>query len=306
VALATEIDHRQWMAGSNVTFGMLHLDVCSFDEARRHFETSLALAHEVGSRNFINIATSGLACVALAQRRVAEAAATLESVIGPTSAMDTAGLRMCWLVFAEVKLALEQPKAALEIGDALVKTSDPGVAPRLWQLRGDALAALGRVDEAVELLTSARDTARKQGLRGRLWRIEGSLARQLRGLGRRDEAERVLATARDTVRDLSDELDDPTTRELFLREAASIVPAAAQPTPARAAKQRFGGLTAREREVARLIARGLSNRGIADQLILGERTIESYVGNILSKMGFTSRAQIAAWVVGSGLADATD
>src|SRR5262249_4614162 len=159
--------------------------------------------------------------------------------------------------------------------DALVKTSDPGVAPRVWQLRGDALAALGRVDEAVELLTSARDTARQQGLRGRLWRIEGSLARQLRGLRGRDEAERVLGPARDTVRSLADELAAATPRERFLREAAPIVPAAAQPTPARAAKQRFGGLTAREREVARLIARGLSNRGIADQLILGERTIES-------------------------------
>jgi len=210
------------------------------------------------------------------------------------------------LALADVKLVLEQPKAALEIGDALVTTSDPGVAPRVWQVRAEALASLGRVDKAVELLTSARDTARQQELRGRLWRIEGSLARLLRGLGNRDEAERVLAAARETIRKLSDELDDPTTRERFLREAASIVPAAAQPTPARAAKQRFGGLTAREREVARLIARGLSNRGIADQLILGERTIESYVGNILSKMGFTSRAQIAAWVVGSGLADATD
>jgi len=173
-------------------------------------------------------------------------------------------------------------------------------------VRAEALASLGRVDKAVELLTSARDTARQQGLRGRLWRIEGSLARLLRGLGNRDEAERVLAAARETIRRFSDELDDPTTRERFLREAASIVPAAAQPTPARAAKQRFGDLTAREREVARLIARGLSNRGIADQLILGERTIESYVGNILSKLGFTSRAQIAAWAVESGLVDVTE
>jgi DNA-binding CsgD family transcriptional regulator/predicted negative regulator of RcsB-dependent stress response len=294
------------MAGSTGTLAMLHLDVCSFDEAARQLRVSLALAQEVGSRNFLNIATAGLASVALAQRRVAEAATTLETVIGPTSSMDTAGLRMCWLVLAEVKLAREQPRAALEIADALVGTADPGVAPRLWQVRGEAVAALGRVDEAVELLTSARGTAREQGLRGRLWRIEGSLARLLRGLGRRDEAERVLAAARGTVRELSDELDDPTTQLRFVQEAASIVPALAPTTPARAAKQRFGGLTAREREVARLIARGLSNRGIADQLILGERTIESYVGNILSKLGFSSRAQIAVWVVESGLADATD
>ena len=45
------------------------------------------------------------------------------------------------------------------------------------------------------------------------------------------------------------------------------------------------------------IAQGSSNREIADALVLGERTVETHVGNILSKLGFSSRAQIAAWVV---------
>jgi DNA-binding NarL/FixJ family response regulator len=80
-----------------------------------------------------------------------------------------------------------------------------------------------------------------------------------------------------------------------------LVPPTPVPTPARAAKQRYGGLTTREREVARLIARGLSNRAIADRLVLAERTVESYVGNVLSKLGFTSRTQIAAWAVEIGL-----
>jgi non-specific serine/threonine protein kinase len=56
-------------------------------------------------------------------------------------------------------------------------------------------------------------------------------------------------------------------------------------------------LTRRERDVARLVARGLSNRDIAESLFVGERTVETHVGNILGKLGFTSRAQIAAWVV---------
>lgn len=60
-------------------------------------------------------------------------------------------------------------------------------------------------------------------------------------------------------------------------------------------------LTPREREVAVLVARGLTNRQIADELVIGERTAEAHVGNILGKLGFTSRAQIAAWVVGQGL-----
>ena len=47
-----------------------------------------------------------------------------------------------------------------------------------------------------------------------------------------------------------------------------------------------------------------AGRLVADELVLGERTIETYVGNILSKLGFTSRAQIAAWVVENGLSTA--
>ncbi len=54
------------------------------------------------------------------------------------------------------------------------------------------------------------------------------------------------------------------------------------------------GLTRREREVARLLARGCSNREIAEALFIGERTVETHVGNILSKLGCTSRAQVAA------------
>ncbi|MFN8464080.1 MAG: LuxR C-terminal-related transcriptional regulator [Caldilineaceae bacterium] len=56
-------------------------------------------------------------------------------------------------------------------------------------------------------------------------------------------------------------------------------------------------LTRREREVAHLIADGLSNRDIAAALVVTERTIEGHVSNILGKLGFHSRTQIAAWVV---------
>ncbi len=62
-----------------------------------------------------------------------------------------------------------------------------------------------------------------------------------------------------------------------------------------------GGLTRREVEVARLVARGKSNREIAEEFVLSERTVESHVQHILTKLGFTSRAEIAAWVVRSGL-----
>ncbi|WP_238391588.1 protein kinase [Mycolicibacterium sp. CBMA 311] len=55
-------------------------------------------------------------------------------------------------------------------------------------------------------------------------------------------------------------------------------------------------LTRREREVASLVADGLSNKAIATQLVISLRTAEGHVENILNKLGFSSRAQIATWV----------
>ncbi|MEV6909272.1 LuxR C-terminal-related transcriptional regulator [Amycolatopsis sp. NPDC051071] len=57
-------------------------------------------------------------------------------------------------------------------------------------------------------------------------------------------------------------------------------------------------LTSREREIADLVAKGLSNQEIAESLVIGRRTAETHVGHILTKLGFTTRTQIAAWAAG--------
>jgi non-specific serine/threonine protein kinase len=56
-------------------------------------------------------------------------------------------------------------------------------------------------------------------------------------------------------------------------------------------------LTAGEREVAKLVARGLGNRAIAAELVISEATVEVHVKRILSKLGFDSRTKIVAWVL---------
>jgi DNA-binding CsgD family transcriptional regulator len=68
-----------------------------------------------------------------------------------------------------------------------------------------------------------------------------------------------------------------------------------------AGKEKFGGLTHREREVATHIAQGESNHEIAEALVVSERTVESHITNILNKLGFMSRVQIRKWALERGL-----
>ena len=59
-------------------------------------------------------------------------------------------------------------------------------------------------------------------------------------------------------------------------------------------------LSAREQEVAVLLTRGLSNRQIAEELVISERTADRHVANILTKLGVQNRAHVAAWVTARG------
>jgi ATP/maltotriose-dependent transcriptional regulator MalT len=61
-------------------------------------------------------------------------------------------------------------------------------------------------------------------------------------------------------------------------------------------------LSRRECEVASLVAQGLSNRRIAEALVVSPRTVESHVQSILTKLDFGSRSQVAAWATANGLA----
>ena len=61
-------------------------------------------------------------------------------------------------------------------------------------------------------------------------------------------------------------------------------------------------LTRREREIAELISRGLTNRQIAARLFISERTVDTHVGRILAKLGCATRAQVAAIVASTAAA----
>jgi DNA-binding NarL/FixJ family response regulator len=120
--------------------------------------------------------------------------------------------------------------------------------------------------------------------------------------GRPDLAQHAYLTARQVVEALAAGLPDPDLREQFSRRMLSLLPRAYRPTARQAsAASREGGLTAREREVAVMIAAGKTNREIAEALVLGERTVETHVSNILGKLSLSSRRDVARWAAEHGL-----
>ena len=88
-------------------------------------------------------------------------------------------------------------------------------------------------------------------------------------------------------------------RELSRAEALGyaqqISPCTSAPHPGH--PNALAALTEREREVAALVARGLTNKQIADALVITKLTADKHVGNILGKLGAASRAQVAVWWV---------
>ena len=310
LAIAEQIEHRQWLTGAHWQLGVLYLDLLALPEAQQHLEQALILAQEVGSWNWIRIVSGFLALAYLLQHDLSKAESILATALEADAPMQTIGQRLVWAARAELALARSDPVLALDITDRLIASaanlSNGRVIPRLWKLRGEALVALHREAEAETMLRAAQEAAYEQGLRPLLWRIEVTQGKLYQAQRRQQEAAQAFSTAGTLIEELATNGPDKHLREHFLSQTTTMLPQQRALTPGRAAKQAFGGLTAREREVATLIGKGKSNREIAELLVVGNRTVEAHVSGILSKLGFTSRAQIAVWVHEKGLVQSSE
>ncbi|WP_433720653.1 ATP-binding protein [Actinoplanes sp. CA-051413] len=191
--------------------------------------------------------------------------------------------------------AAEAAKESLEVGK-LVEDEQFSVGLSLESL-GWVCATERRDQRAAELLGAAE----------RVWQAMHASLASFHGL--QDHHDEAVATIRARLGDRAfdaafrrgSELSTAEALTMALeRSAAPGVPAprtaAAEPAPTADARLAELGLTRREREVITLIAQGLTNREIAARLVVAQRTAEGHVENILSKLGFTSRAQVAGWL----------
>lgn len=308
--IAGEIEHDAWRGLAHVLLGVLALDLLALPTARQHLEQALSLAKEMNYLYLLRLTSGFLASACVAQQDFARAEAILTTEFSRATPPRTAALRLIWCAQAEFELARGQPDVALEIVEQIIASAasaeQGGVILRLWHTRAVALLALDRAREAETMLMAAQASARVHGARPMLWRLCVLLAKLSQEQGRRKQAEEAFLEARTIIEELALNVPDEAVREHFQRCATLQVPVLRARTPKQKARQAFGGLTEREREVAWLVAQGKSNRALADELFLSERTIGKHIERIMTKLDFNSRAQIAAWAVEKGLVKRID
>jgi len=307
--IATDIGHRQFAAAAYCALGITYLLQLEPNCAREALETGLALAREGGSTWWSIQATIRLARVHILKAELEQAEVLLAAVLPREQHPRDLAERTARLVWGELALAQGQPDRSLQIAQELSQTV-PGAAtfpgdqpiPQLLKLQGEALIALGRAEEAIPVLQEAKRGTVERYERSRLWYMHGLLGRAYRLAGQEKLARQEFLAARSVIAGLSATIDEPALREQFTQAAqATFWPKTAARPHQQMLAAPYNGLTAREREVAALIAQGQSTREIAEALVLSDRTVESHVANILFKLRVRSRSQIAVWAVEKGL-----
>jgi predicted ATPase/DNA-binding NarL/FixJ family response regulator/Tfp pilus assembly protein PilF len=267
-ALAVLADNNRWgVAHALYGFGTLARMSGDNAGALRHFRSALALFREIDARNEIARCLAGIGWVTLSAGDLHEAATSLsESLRLSLATGQRLGIARGLDAIAALAVASGDPTTAIRL---------KGAAAALRDVAGPAPSRQGRPDA---VLATARRRAGEHA------------AAQLLADGAHMSVDEAVSRALECA-----------------AAAASQAPAQAQPRPDEAAGRQGPAvhangsgdgkpaLTAREWQIAGLIARGLSNKGIADELVISPATAARHVANIFSKLGVTSSAQVAAW-----------
>jgi predicted ATPase/DNA-binding NarL/FixJ family response regulator len=297
--IATEIGHAQWTAGAYFTLGRLYYLLQEATMAMDTLKRGLALSSEIGSAWWSGNITAYFAMACILKGAIPRAEAALTTIIPrQQTPRNSPERRLIW-AWGELALANNEPEVALEIAERLI-ASAPGAhqdqpIPWLLRLKAKALLASGRMHEVIGVLEEAKQGLLARQERPLLWQVHASLGQVHTYLKQDKQARQEFAAAAQVIQALQTTIDDDYLRQHFTRMALKALPRDLSPSTAGDGSDTFHGLTGREYTVAARLAEGKTNREIADTLIIGERTVETHVSNILAKLDFTSRKQISAW-----------
>ena len=289
-----EINNVRGIGQIHMQFGWAAMRTGDYSKAQSHLEEFLNLAKQVEDKSDLAFAFSGLGEVAVRQGQYERAISLLEQALalnrqrGDKWGMGTQLGSLGWVALRQRDFKRMKDM----LGESLAirtEISDKGGIAWCLEKLAEAKYDQSQFQEAAKIFGHAE-----------------SVRKPLRSvIDPADQPEYVRIISR-----LRSALGMDAFASLWAKGAAMHLEevvdyALSDPIPSsestHSEKEKFGGLTAREREVAALIAQGKSNREIAEAMTVGVKTIETYVTRILNKLGFDSRVQIATWAIEKGI-----
>ena len=291
VAISRDLGSASELPWVSSAQALLALNRDDMPTALRHYEAALALFTETGNQYGVVFALgcSSVVCAMLGDTERASAYyEDFDAAAGPGEAWMRSyvqwarGIERWYSGDPDGALAFELQSVALRrhLRDHL------GVGLCLEVLAW-TVAAHGRPELSAQLMGCAEQSMV----------LAGSSVSRVASVNLAHE--KCVAELRAALGDTGFERAVAAGRDLDVEQAAALA-ADPEPRPRKApvtqpvAQQ--SPLTKREQTIAELIAQGLSNREIAASLVIAQRTAEGHVEHILTKLGFRSRAQVAAWV----------
>jgi DNA-binding CsgD family transcriptional regulator len=313
-----------------IALGLVDLRRGDFQQARAHITAGIAASRAAGDTQAVALYLLYLAAVASAEGQLDEAQQVYRESVAAAQEVDfPPAVGLAQGAMARLLHTSGQRVQARQLYEqALVTLRDMGAMPEivrilvgLGQLElelGESAAAAARFGECLEV---ALPLGHRESLSATFEGVAGMLV----AAGPRAMADGVrLLGAASRLRDHDfgaagemalvkshRALGEPLHASLLAEGRSLPLAEAAALARAAVAEPHFGPaheptalarLSRREREVVQLLARGSSNRQVADALVIAERTAEMHVSNVLSKLGLTSRAQVAVWAVAHGVA----
>ncbi|HEX6506750.1 MAG TPA: tetratricopeptide repeat protein, partial [Chloroflexota bacterium] len=280
--LSREIGDKRGLSANLNNLAIALQDQGEYERAARMHEESLALSQELGELYAVMYSLNNLGAVALEQGQYDRAVDYGEKALH--LAREIGNVRST--IVALINLGL----AAQEQGEYRCSWARYEEAVRLVQPIADKHQTFSCLEHLAHLARAEgqyRRAARLCGAAARIRELSGSRLER----PDRPRVEATTAAARSALGDAGFEAAWSEGQELTMEEALEYAltrEATAQDAP----------LTRREREIAGAVARGLTNRQIATELHIAERTVDTHVQHILSKLGISSRTEIPAWAIG--------
>jgi len=291
LALYQEVGDRRFVTRVLVLLGNLSIERKDHEQAKELYEESVASARELGEETGIGVALGALGYTLLLEGEHDRATALFEEaeallrqrghrgfLIG---AIDNLGWAALLQEDHERAKSYYEESLALckELGDKLIASESLEGLACISETEGEA-------ERAAKLFGAAQTLREAVGYRHSpeedAWR-EPYLAAARSQLGE-ERWEEILAQGRAMSMEAA--------IEYALSEEKPVTPSS--PESEQPSSDELPSLTRREKEVAVLVARGLTNRRIARELVLSEHTVHHHVTNILKKLNLNSREQVTS------------